>query len=302
MPIGRRQNHDKHGGIVRDLAYSYDVDKYTGDDVSILAFHLFDGHTIVGMTYQQIPDSVVWCVRDDGVLLGMTYVKEQDVYAWHRHTTQGDFVDVCAISGESEDELWAVIRRSGTYCVERMGQRFIGQETEKQFFVDSGFYYEGSGTDTIPGLTWLAGKTVQVLADGHRLPDTEVSAEGTIDLGHVYKHISVGLGYDTTIQTLPVEMSGQDGVWGSRKKRIQNMMVLFQNTVGGRFGFSGNAMDEIKWRSTEAYGAPIQLYSGKKKITLPQANYETTLMLTIKQDAPLPMTVLSIIPEVLPGG
>lgn len=299
---GRIVYVQQHGGIVRDLAYSYDVDKYTGDDVSILASHLFDGHTIVGMTYQQIPDSVVWCVREDGVLLGMTYVKEQDVYAWHRHTTQGQFIDVCSISGNNEDELWAVIKRGNNYCVEQMSARFISDDTADQFYVDSGFSYSGSAVSTIPGLTWLAGKTVQVLADGHKLKDKEVANNGTLTLDHAYSKISVGLEYDTVIQTLPVEMSGQDGTWGSRKKRIQNMMVMFKETVGGKFGFADNAMDEIKWRSTEAWGTPVALYSGKKKITLPQANYEDTLMLTIKQDAPFPMTVLSIIPEVLPGG
>jgi len=299
---GRIVYVQQHGGIVRDLAYSYDVDKYTGDDVSILAAHLFDGHSIVGMTYQQIPDSVVWCVREDGVLLGMTYVKEQDVYAWHRHTTQGQFIDVCSIGGTNEDELWAVIKRGNNYCVEQMSARFISDDTADQFYVDSGFSYSGSAVSTIPGLTWLAGKTVQVLADGHKLADTTVANNGTLTLDHAYSKISVGLEYDTVIQTLPVEMSGQDGTWGSRKKRIQNMMVMFKETVGGKFGFADNAMDEIKWRSTEAWGTPVALYNGKKKITLPQANYEDTLMLTIKQDAPFPMTVLSIIPEVLPGG
>ena len=299
---GRIVYVQQHGGIVRDLAYSYDVDKYTGDDVSILAAHLFDGHTIVGMTYQQIPDSVVWCVRDDGVLLGMTYVKEQDVYAWHRHTTQGQFIDVCAISGTNEDELWAVIKRGSSYCVEQMSARFTSDDPADQFFVDSGFSYAGTAIDEIPGLTWLAGKTVQVLADGNKLKDVKVANDGTLTLDHEYSKITVGLEYDTVIRTLPVEMSGQDGTWGSRKKRIQNMMVMFKETVGGKFGFAEKSMDEIKWRSTEAWGTPIQLFSGKKKITLPQANYEDTLTLNIVQDAPLPMTVLSIIPEVLPGG
>ena len=299
---GRIVYVQQHGNIVRDLAYSYDVDKYTGDDVSILAAHLFDGHTIVGMTYQQIPDSVVWCVREDGVLLGMTYVKEQDVYAWHRHTTQGKFIDVCSISGNNEDELWAVIKRGDNYCVEQMSARFTPDDTAEQFFVDSGYTYKGTAISTIPGLTWLAGKTVQILADGNKLPDAKVANDGTLTLGHAYSTISVGLEYDTVVRTLPVEMAGQDGTWGSRKKRIQNMMVMFSDTIGGKFGFAEKSMDEIKWRSTEAWGTPIQLYSGKKKITLPQANYEDTLMLNIVQDAPFPMTVLSIIPEVLPGG
>ena len=78
--------------------------------------------------------------------------------------------------------------------------------------------------------------------------------------------------------------------------------VMFLDTIGGLFGWNENAMDEIKWRTTEPWGTPVEPYSGKKKITLPQSNYEETLMLLIKQSDPFPMTVLSIIPEVLPGG
>ena len=76
----------QQGNIIRDLAYSYEADKYTGDDLNLLCSHLFDGHKVVAMTYQQTPDSIIWFVRDDGLLLGLTYIKEQDIYAWHKHS------------------------------------------------------------------------------------------------------------------------------------------------------------------------------------------------------------------------
>lgn len=285
-----------HGNIVRDLAYAYDVDKYTGDDISILATHLFDGYSIVGMTYQQAPDSVVWCVRSDGVLLGMTYIKEQDMYAWHRHVTDGKFIDVCVIPGSGEDDLWAVVERNGAYSVERMTSR------TEDVYVDAAYIYDGEGTKSLEGLTWLAGKAVSILADGNKLLPATVTDEGALTLNMAYKRIIVGLGYDTVIQTLPVEMAGNDGAWGSRKKRIQRLMIFFADTIGGLFGLNENRLDEIKWRSTEPYGTSIKTFTGKKFVTLPQANYDVTLMLTIKQSDPFPMTILSIIPEVLPGG
>ena len=30
-------------------------------------------------------DSIYWAVRTDGTLLGMTYQREEDIIAWHRH-------------------------------------------------------------------------------------------------------------------------------------------------------------------------------------------------------------------------
>ena len=295
--IGGRILYVQRGGsIIRDLAYSYDVDKYTGGEISILASHLFDGHEIVSMTYQQAPESVLWCVRSDGVMVAMTYIHEQDVYAWHRHTTQGKFIDVCSIPGETEDELWAVVKRGDNYYVERMTKQ------EDNVYVDSAAIYDGTATSTVTGLSWLASESVQVVGDGNKLTDEEISAGGQLDVDNEFTHIVTGLAYDTNVVTLPVEINGQDGSWGSRKKRVQRMCVMFKDTLGGRFGFDGKALDEIKWRSTEAYNEAVSAYTGKKHITLPQANYEDTIMLQIKQPDPFPMTILSIIPEILPGG
>lgn len=291
--IGGRILYVQRGGrIIRDLAYSYDVDKYTGDEVNILASHLFDGQEIVSMAYQQTPESVLWCVRSDGVLLGMTYIKEQDVYAWHRHTTQGQFIDVCTIPGTVEDELWAVVKRGNNYYVEQMAKH------SDNIYTDAAAIHDGTAKNYMDGLTWLAGQTVKVVGDGEALEDVTVSGAGRIDLAESYGRIVTGYGYDTTVTTLPIEMNGQDGTWGSRKKRIQNMCVMFKETRGGWFGFNNKPMDEIKW----IYGEGDDVFDGKKKMNLPQANYNETLMLTIKQLEPYPMTILSVIPEVLPGG
>ena len=61
-------------------------------------------------------------------------------------------------------------------------------------------------------------------------------------------------------------------------------------------------LDEIKWRTNEPWGEPINLFTGKKKLTVPSANWEETRQITIRQDSPLPMTVLAIVPEIEAGG
>ena len=301
--IGGRVVYVQHqGSIVRDLTYSYDVDKYTGDDISILAAHLFEGHTVTDMTYQQTPNSVVWCVRDDGVLLAMTYIKEQDVYAWHRHTTAGKFVSVCSIAGGDSDELWAVVEREGSFFVEQMATQVRNTIPAEQFQVDCGYVYNGEPTNRIPNLSWLAGKSVQVLADGNVISDCEVSAAGDLVLPNAFSRIVVGLPYTMTIETLPIEIQARDGAFASRRERIARMMIMFRDTRGGSFGLSEKPLDEIKWRSYEDYGSPIALYTGKKYMVIPQSSYLDTVQLIIKQTQPLPMTVLSIVPEVSPGG
>ena len=95
----------RHGAHVRDLFYSLEKDGYAGNDLSILAPHLFEGHRLRQWAYQQTPGSVLWIVRDDGLLLALTYLKEHDIWGWSRHPTAGEVLSVCSISGPDSDEL-----------------------------------------------------------------------------------------------------------------------------------------------------------------------------------------------------
>ena len=56
--------------------------------MTLLAEHITQGG-IEEVAYAQEPDSIYWAVRNDGVLLGLTYQREEDVVAWHRHIMGG---------------------------------------------------------------------------------------------------------------------------------------------------------------------------------------------------------------------
>lgn len=295
----------QQGNIVRDLAYTYESDKYTGDDLNLLAGHLFERHKLVSMTYQQTPNSIVWFVREDGVLLGLTYLKEQDIFAWHQHYTgdQNDgFYDVATISGAAEDELWCVVKRHNGYCVEKMAERDKSDEVENQYFVDSGVQLDlEEPVSVVTGLTHLEGRTVSILADGFVLPKQTVE-NGEVYLASSYKKIAIGLPIESTLKTLPLELMAQDGSTISRKKRVAKLTLLFKESSGGRFGLNEDRLDEIKWRSNEPYNTAIKLYSGKQYILMPGATYNDTVQIVVKQTDPLPMTILSVIPEMQVSG
>lgn len=293
----------QQGSIIRDLAYSYDVDKYTGDDLNLLASHLFERHKITSMTYQQTPNSIVWCTRDDGVLLGLTYLKEQDVYAWHQHSTaHGKFINVCSISGQQEDELYCVVERDGSYFVERMEMREKSAEPQDQYFVDCGVTVSGNTkTNEVTGLEHLEGYEVAILADGNVQPRQTVT-DGKITLRRAYSKIHVGLPIHSEMQTLPLEFNAEDGTFMSRKKRVSALMVMFKDSRGGLYGIGNGPKNEFKWRSSEKWDAPIDLFTGKKRMPLPQTTWSDTVMVTITQDDPLPLTILSLVPQIEAGG
>lgn len=132
------------GSIVRDLTYNIYANIYTGNDVSILSSHLFYGHQILEWAYAEEPFKVIWCVRDDGTLLSLTLVKEQDMYGWARHDTLGNFKSVCTVTEGTADATYFVVERpnpSGTgtcLCIERLHERTFEFGAEDAFCVDCG--------------------------------------------------------------------------------------------------------------------------------------------------------------------
>ena len=75
---------------IRELAYNFDVDGYIAPDMTILAEHITEGG-LTQIAYQQEPNQIIYAVRADGELVGLTYQREQQVTAWHRHIFGGRF-------------------------------------------------------------------------------------------------------------------------------------------------------------------------------------------------------------------
>lgn len=152
------------GSLIRDLVYDYQVDGYRGNDLTIFSAHLVDGYTISDWAYQQIPHSVVWAVRNDGILLGLTYVREQEMIAWHRHDFDGLVENVVTVPEGNEDAVYLVIKRTingnTVRYVERMNQRRLatGLDNIVDFkAVDCCLSYDGRNTNTSHTMTLSGG-------------------------------------------------------------------------------------------------------------------------------------------------
>lgn len=144
------------GNIVRDLHYNFYTNVYTGDDVSMLANHLFDNHSIIEWTYAEQPHKIVWAVREDGIAISLTYLSEQQIYGWARHDTDGIFQSTASVSEGEEDAVYFIIQRviNGTIVryVERMASRVLPSDVPRglaadltdAWFVDAGLAYPRS--------------------------------------------------------------------------------------------------------------------------------------------------------------
>ncbi len=297
------------GSTVRDLSYNFYVQIYTGSDITVMSTHLFFGYQILDWCWAEEPFKLVWAVRNDGVLLCMTYLKEQDIYAWSHHDTLGQFTATASIPEGNEDGVYFVVTRTipgvaggqAVQYVERLASRnFLtngSPDVTQGWFVDCGLKYQGTPTTTVSGLGHLEGAEVSILADGNVQPQ-QVVGGGKITVQHPASTIIVGLPYTADLATLAID-AGEPTVQGKRKK-VSAVTLRLENSRGLKVGPDSATLVEVKERGDQPYGQAIPLTTGDQRVLLPPS-WNTQGSVWIRQDNPLPATILGVIPEVRVG-
>lgn len=189
----------RSGAKLRDFGYTLEIEGYKSTNLSVLSRHLVTaGTAFTGLAYQQEPNSVIWAMRSDGVLLGTTLNANQKRFGWHRHPIGGDGIVEAIQTIPSQDgdtdELWLIVRRTINGAMKRYVEFMeppLGTDTDviEAFYVDSGLTFDGSEAQTLtPGagattigasVTFTAGGAVFVSGDlGKEIRYRYQNAEG----------------------------------------------------------------------------------------------------------------------------
>ena len=294
---------ERLGRTVNMFKYDYTFDSYSVTDLSILSPHLTESNFITEWAYQQTPNGIIWAIRDDGTLLGLTFQQEHNVVGWHRHVTDGKFLSVACIPGDRETEVWVVVERvinsSTKWYLEKMQPEFISHSTNEAYFLDSHLIYSGAATDTLTGLGHLEGEVVDIFADGSvHAPKTVSSAEVTLDR-EVTKAV-VGMPYTSRVEPTIGDIEGNNGTTIGRNQRITNLDVYLHNSLGLWIGKRDDESNEEKLevipfrRPSDLTGQAVPLFTGIKHIAFPEG-YDRIPTIIIEQQQPLPMTILGLI-------
>lgn len=290
------------GGHVRELGYSWQDNGFVTGDLSLRAINLFDNLSIVDQCFMKSPKQIVWFVSSNGNLLGLTYVPEEQIGAWHHHDTDGVFESVACVAEGNEDRLYAVIQRTingqTVRYIERMASRLV-TTLQDCFFVDAGATFNGAPAMTISGLNWLEGETVAVLADG-AVQNQKVVTDGAITLDHPASVVQVGLPIQADLQTLPL-MLQIPGFGQGQQKNINKVWIRVFQSSGIFVGPSEDLLTEALQRTTEPYGTPPVLQNANiETVITPSWNSDGQVF--IRQNNPLPLTVVGLTLEVSVGG
>lgn len=291
------------GGHIRELAYNWQASGFLTGDLSLRAPHLFDGFDVVDMAYAKAPIPLVWFVSSSGKLLGLTYVPEQQVGAWHQHDTDGVFESCAVVAEGMEDVLYVVVKReidgNDVRYVERMASRAFATQADA-FFVDSGATYSGAPNDEISGLHWLEGRTVSILADGAVHPQRVVTG-GAVTLDVEASKVQIGLPITADLQTLPFAAQIDNAFGQGRLKNVNKVWLRVFQSSGVFAGPDENTLTEVKQRTTEPYGSPPLLKTAELPLMI-TPRWQDSGQVFVRQADPLPLTLVSMTIEAEVGG
>lgn len=293
------------GRKLRELAYVYESDGFRSPDMTVLAEHITKGG-IKEIAYQQEPLSIVWAARNDGVLLGFTYEREQNVLGWHRHVFGGTAAKVESVATIPEpngayEEAWMIVNRTIGGATKRYVEYMSkvwerGDVQEDAVYVDSALTYDGVAATTISGLSHLNGETVTILADG-AAHSSKVVAAGQITLDYEASVVQVGLGYNSDGELLRMDVGAADGTSMGKTQRIHRIAFYLHDSLGLQFGPSLTDLTRITFREADDdTGEAVPLFSGVKNELWP-GGYTDDAHVCWRWDQPLPGTILAIMPQ-----
>jgi hypothetical protein len=355
----------KGGEKVKEVTFSLDTDGLVGRDLTVLGEHLARGG-LTDMIWQQEPELVLWFVRGDGTLIGLSYDPANNTIGWHQHPLGGTGVveSITAIPSGVEDQVYMSVKRTINSETVRhivfMKPIYFDEDLAEAFYVDSGLTFTGSavgsttltfpvtdtftglffvtdgrvfpsgggklkindeiisyssrgtsdvtvtarGVDgttasahdigatltdvtptTITGLNHLEGETVQIAADGAEQTEKTVSG-GSVTLDSPVEKAHIGYSYDSIVETMRMEAGADDGIAQGKIKRIHGVTIRFLDTFGASVGPNTSNLDEI------SFDADV-LFTGDKEINFP-SGYENEAKIVVKQDKPLPMSIIAI--------
>lgn len=269
---------------VRAISYSVTEDTNLATDLTLFAEHI-TGSGIQDMTFTQDPDYLLWATRDDGALLSMTHLRDQQITGWARHTTDGFFENCASVPESAADQTYLVVRR----VVNGVSKRYIEQlDYLTGAMTDSAvFGYNATKTATWSNCLHLEGKTVAVVADG--VPHgNRVVTGGSITLDYPVNNVEIGLPYTTTLEMLHPAEQLADGSSQSRALSIPKITVRFSNTSSCKVNGAN-----VPFRTNQVpLGQPTPLFTGDKQVTL--LGWRSPHTIKIEQDLPAQMTVLGV--------
>jgi hypothetical protein len=295
---------------LREYAFNFEADNFRSPSMNLLANHI-GAVPFKKLEYAAEPHSIIWCLREDGSLVGLTYNREENVVGWHQHDISGAVIESIAVI-PARDQLQDILFMSVKRVVNGEDRRYIekltrfwdfGMDLDVAHFVDSGLRYTGEATTEFYGLTHLEGEEVYGLADGIPVGPLTVTG-GMITLEHEAENIVLGLGFESYGETQRLDVGSSKGTALGKEKRIHSWDLIVWRSYGGDLGTWNEDTKEVSWSPIEYVErfdelTKITLFDDEKRGESPanQHNKRGTIFWRRRKDQPLPLNIVALMPN-----
>ncbi len=314
---------ERGGNKIRELNFDFESDSYIAADKTLLSEDIGGASGFKQMDVQNRPFPVIWAVNNDGQLVGMTYIKNQNLQAWHVHETgataagavdgSDEYESVAVIpnlTDETVDEVWVVVKRTINGSPVRFVERF-----EKPLDIDAAvtdprmldaFTLQETTSTTVSGLDRFDGDVVTAIRDGD--PDkisTHTVVAGSITIVAPVTNVVVGLPYKALIQTMRANAPGPIGTSQAQIQRISKVWLRLFNTLGLKCGATEAGVSALNLEKSSQVNeddyytfADNGFFEGDVEFEDYAGGSNRQNFVFIVQDQPLPATVTALIMEV----
>jgi len=272
---------------IRAMHFELTADNWVSNDLLFLSEHL-SLPKIKDIAWSQNPDNLLWCLLADGTLLSCTYERNNNIIGWMPHDTQGRFTDIAVGSLLGEDWISLLAKRQ----TDLFSFEVMFPSTVERPPMDALERHESViPFTTVSGLDHLEGMTVQIVADDAVKPD-QVVVGGEITLEAEANDVFIGLGFNSMIRTLPLEMGSRTGTGAAHYKRYVNIYVRVLDSIAPMI----NGVRPPTRNPTTPMNTPEQPRTEDIKVA--NLGWDKHAIVTIEQDLPKPLTVVSLFGEV----
>lgn len=289
---------DRSRRKIMAMGFDIDADSEADRELSVGAEHVTESGVRLGpLAYEKRLNPRVHFVREDGVLVSMTFFPEQKVVAFSRRITNGSIESVGVIPGPvgESDHVWIVAKRTidgqEKRCIEVFDENHEGL-TDREWTslqTDGAVVVTGITGTSVTGLTQFSGRTVAVVKNGSYIGEFAVTLGGSCDLTLTEALVpadvlEIGFSYTSTATTMRPAIPGHETIEGLPRS-WDTLYARLHETIGGKINGEPFLYDPSPL-STNA------LYTGDVKAT--GQGWDTEGRVSVVQDQPYPMTVLAL--------
>lgn len=284
------------GTTMHRLAWDAQAQDYASQDLNQLHESICDGSPIRAIAIQKKPDTILWMVLEDGTARALTYEPSENVIAWSRVVTDGDFKDVATIKGAPQDKVYFVVSRGGVKRIEKMAAFSECKGGVTNCLAD-GFTRFSDTARTTFSVPHLDGMDVTVWGDGEAIHDQDnlyTVTDGVVELDVAKSDVIIGLPYTGDFVSTKLAYGAQLGTALFQMKRVSQLGLYLINTIldGLTVGRDENNMFKFTTTKDDAPVTPGELQTTfDAQMGHFSGDWASDSRVHIKMKSPYPCTV-----------